>query len=100
MNKPKLDSPILLIGGTGRSGTTIFRKIIELHPDVATIPEWRLLTDPEGIIEYLLLIEQGNPFMLDQAFRRLEKLFDDLQHSSFISRLISRFNKIDKISKL
>jgi hypothetical protein len=98
MNKPKLDSPILLIGGTGRSGTTIFRKIVELHPDVATIPEWRLLTDPEGIIEYLLLIEQGNPFMLDQAFRRLEKLFDDLQHSSFISRLISRFNKIDKIS--
>ncbi len=34
--------------------------------------------------------------MLDQAFRRLEVLFDDLQHSSFLSRFISRFNKIDK----
>ena len=98
MNELKPNPPILLIGGTGRSGTTIFRKIIEIHPDVATIPEWRLLTDPDGVIEYLILLDSGNPFMLDQAFRRLEKLFDDLQHSSFISRFISRFNKIDRIS--
>jgi hypothetical protein len=91
MNLSKLDTPVLLIGGTGRSGTTIFRKIIEQHPDVATIPEWRLLTDPEGIVEYLKILENGNPFMLDQAYRRLVRFISDLQEPHYFSRLLSHF---------
>ena len=96
MNELKSDSPALLIGGSGRSGTTILRKIVEIHPDVVVLPEFRLLTDPDGIVEYLLLLEDGNPFMLDQAFRRLELMFDDLQRTSIISKIISRFNYIDR----
>lgn len=92
------NAPILLIGGTGRSGTTIFRKVIECHPQVATVPEWRLLTDPDGIVEYLMLLENGNPFMADQAYRRLAKLLKDLEGGDLWSRVVSRFRTLDEVS--
>jgi hypothetical protein len=91
MDAHLIRNPILLIGGTGRSGTTIFRKIMELHPDIATIPEWRILTDPNGIIEYLTIIKKGNPSMCDQAFRRLRDMLKDVANPSYLSRFIIKF---------
>ena len=98
MNKYSLNQPILLIGGTGRSGTTIFRKMLERHPDIATVPEWRILTDPDGIIEYLTLLQKGNPSMCDQAHRRLHRLLKDVAQPAFLSRVIHRFPKLESFS--
>lgn len=96
MGNLDLNKPVLLISGTGRSGTTIFRKVMEQHPLVATVPEWRFLTDPGGIIEYLTLLDNGNPFIVDQAFRRLSRLFGELQNIDILSRFISKFNILAK----
>lgn len=90
-----MKQPVLLIGGTGRSGTTIFRRIMEGHPDVATIPEWRILTDPDGIVEYLTVLELGNPSMCDQAYRRLMRLFKDVAIPSYWSRVMNIFSSLE-----
>ena len=93
--------PVILIGGTGRSGTTILRKIIENHRDVATIPEWRFLSDPDGILEYLHILENSNAFTGDQAFKRLETLFSDVTSSSIFSRIFAKyFSWIDSRSPI
>lgn len=99
MSEIFIKHPVLLIGGTGRSGTTIFRKVMECHPDIATVPEWRILTDPGGIVEYLTVLRQGNPSMCDQAYRRLCLLLKDVPHSAFFSRVVSRFfPKLESLS--
>lgn len=77
----------LLIAGTGRSGTTAFRKMVESHPDVCSVPEWRFMTDPCGLVEFLLIARSGNPFMQDQAFRRLQGFFQKIMDDSFPKRL-------------
>jgi hypothetical protein len=98
MNQHSINDPVLLIGGTGRSGTTIFRKLMERHPDVATVPEWRFLTDPGGIVEYLTVLKQGNPYMCDQAYRRLCRLLKDVAQPAFLSRIVNRFSKLQSHS--
>ena len=80
----------LLIAGTGRSGTTAFRKMVESHPDVCSVPEWRYMTDPCGLVEFFLIARSGNPFMQDQAYRRLEDLFNKITDNSFSKRLIQK----------
>jgi len=81
----------MLIGGTGRSGTTVLAKIFAQHPKVATLPEWRLMTDPGGIIEFLAIVEAGNPFAIDQAFKRFSKYVLRLESKDYISRIASKF---------
>lgn len=97
---PEKSMPIILIGGTGRSGTTILRKIIESHKDVATIPEWRFLSDPDGILEYLYILENSNPFSIDQAYRRLRSLFIDITDASVISKIIAKFSYLESKSSI
>jgi len=70
--------PICLIGGTGRCGTTILKKIFQEHPQVAHIPEWRINVDPDGLIDfYAALSECWSPYLLDVKLKRLEKLLQD-----------------------
>lgn len=91
MDLTNKNQPILLIGGTGRSGTTVLRTLIERHRDVASVPEWRFISDPDGLLEFLKVTELENPFCNDQAHRRLESLFRDISRSSFGSRAMMRF---------
>ena len=75
--------PICLIGGTGRSGTTILKKIFSKHPDVADIPEWRFTIDPDGLIDFYSTFFSGwSPFLFDVKRKRLRRLLLDLGRNS------------------
>ena len=77
------NTPICLIGGTGRCGTTILKKILNKHPQVAHIPEWRITVDPDGIIDfYRTLSEYWSPYLFDIKLRRLQKLLQDAGRSN------------------
>ena len=40
---------ILFVGGVGRSGTSVTRQVLGLHPQVANLPfEYRFIIDPDG----------------------------------------------------
>lgn len=54
MNTPSLERPVL-IGGTGRSGTTIAARTLNHHPALATtrVRELRFITGTGGLIESL-----------------------------------------------
>lgn len=69
----RVDHKYLFIGGTGRSGTNITRKMFSLHPDVASIPfEYRFIIDPDGIIDFYQSITNAwSPFMADVKIKRL-----------------------------
>lgn len=95
------NKPVMLIGGTGRSGTTILAKMFSQHPDVATLPEWRLLTDPGGIVEFLTIAENGNPFCIDQAYRRLDIFLKRLGSKNYVSRALVKYGKyIEQVCRL
>lgn len=64
-----------VIGGTGRSGTTILSKVFSEHPAIAQIPELRFSIDPDGIIDfYIGALQCWSPYHCDLRLRRLEAL--------------------------
>ena len=48
-----MDNKVIFIGGSGRSGTNILRKLLSKHSQVASLPfEHRFIIDPDGIIDF------------------------------------------------
>jgi hypothetical protein len=84
---------IHLIGGTGRSGTTILTKIFSCHPEVAVVPEWRYLVDPDGIIDYYVQADNWSPYHSDVRIKRLRDLLISVGKSSRISGAIRGVEK-------
>jgi hypothetical protein len=97
----KTSHNICLIGGTGRCGTTILKKIFHEHPQVAHIPEWRITLDPDGLIDFYMTLSEGwSPYLFDIKLKRLQKLLQDAGRSSAVwnpYRLVLKKFKIQKI---
>lgn len=76
----RLDHKYLFIGGTGRSGTNITRKMFSLHPDVASFPfEYRFIIDPDGIVDFYQSITNAwSPYMADVKIKRLHSYLVNL----------------------
>ena len=74
------ESPIF-IAGTGRSGTTLLRRILKRHPDVfAAARESRFIVDPDGIITLVdALSTNWSPAASDKALRRFEAMMSSLR---------------------
>lgn len=85
-----------LIGGSGRSGTTLLRQIFEKHPRVAAFPtETRFLIDPDGIVDfYASSSVTWSPYLFDRRLKRLRRLLDDVGSNEF-ARGYGRMSRAD-----
>jgi hypothetical protein len=78
---------ICLIGGSGRSGTTIVKTIFQRHPEVAKVPEWRFAIDPDGLIDFYSTFSViWSPYLFDRKIRRLRKLLYTIGRGSVFKR--------------
>jgi len=96
MDTAKIDKDnFLIIGGTGRSGTTILSKIFKSHPEFASVPEWRFLIDPDGIIDFYQSVKYSwSPYLYNIKLKRLDKILKNISHSSKYYRYWRKINKI------
>lgn len=83
---------IVLIGGSGRSGTVITKRLLAMHPKVATLPfEYRFIIDPDGIVDfYRSYPTTWSPYLADGRLKRLEKLLKDLTSDTIFNRIIGK----------
>ncbi|MGH7859848.1 MAG: sulfotransferase, partial [Candidatus Binatia bacterium] len=84
-------SPIF-IGGTGRSGTTILKRILVRHPAIFGLrEEARFMIDPDGLISLVdALSTRWSPGPTDKALRRFEALMKSLKKISPWARVQKR----------
>jgi hypothetical protein len=75
---------ILLIGGTGRSGTNITKQVLAAHSKVFALPfEYRLTIDPDGLIDfYNSFSSTWSPYLADRKIKRLESFLFSLDQPS------------------
>lgn len=70
---------VLFVGGTGRSGTTILKRILSLHPQITSLrDELRIITDPDGALSLEdALTQNWSPYNGDIAIQRFRRLVMD-----------------------
>ena len=86
----------IFIGGTGRSGTTILKKILASHSQVVALPgELRVMTDPGGALELITaLSDRWSPYNADAALQRFQTMV--LEASRGRSELAVTAEKVEK----
>lgn len=89
-----VDQPqICLIGGTGRSGTTVTADLFATHPDVVKVTELRLLIDPDGLLDLLTLADNWSPAHIDARIRRLRNLMSSVASRTRAGLALSRLEQ-------
>lgn len=84
-----------LIGGTGRSGTTILQKIFAQHPNVAWAPEWRFAIDPDGLVDFFTSVTRGwSPYLYDRKVKRLRRLLRAVAQDPPLGRVYRALRRI------
>ena len=88
----KENIPITLIGGSGRSGTTIFRRLFETHPDVCCIQEWRIPVDPGGLVDFFSgITETWTPLIFDARYRELARIISKTGNKNYLTKIYRSF---------
>lgn len=82
-------SPIF-IGGTGRSGTTILKKLIVTNTRVlAAQDEIRVIVDPDGALDLITaLSDRWSPYNADIAFQRFKVLMNECGRARFFHSIL------------
>ena len=85
----------IFIGGTGRSGTTILKKVLQQHSNIVTIPnELRIIIDPDGILDlFSALTERWSVNRADVAIHRFDSLISKCLKGPFIPRIVTRLER-------
>jgi hypothetical protein len=79
----------IFIGGTGRSGTTVLKRVLSCHSQVVSLPfELRIVVDPGGILDLVAaLTEFWSPFNADIAIHRFKRLMLASARTSLAHRI-------------
>ena len=91
-----------LIGGSGRSGSTILKKILKQHPEIFSLPyELQLTVCPDGLIDfYCSVVSCWSPQLFDSKIRRLKSVLKSIGNKGNpMVNLIDRVLKSSGISK-
>lgn len=76
-----------MIGGTGRSGTTLLRRIFDHHPKVATLSEFYITVAPGGLYDfYRTLNTQWTPYLFDDRIEALKRVLYRAENSYPLSK--------------
>lgn len=69
----------IFVGGTGRSGTTILKKIFTQHTKIVSLPcELRVIIDPDGALDLVSdLTDRWSPYHADLALHKFRQLLLD-----------------------
>ncbi len=80
----------ILIGGTGRSGTSILKRALASHPNVVSIPnELRVIADPGGALDLkAALTYRWSPYNADHAIQRFRRLLLDCASTNLWTRAV------------
>ncbi|WP_165602634.1 sulfotransferase family protein [Candidatus Terasakiella magnetica] len=90
---------IILVGGSGRSGTTVLNKVLEQHPMTTVSPPLRYMIDPDGVLEFMRGLDRGwSPYGADIRLKRLKKLLGDVAKPALLSRFIDQIGLRKKLS--
>ncbi|MFP4486927.1 MAG: sulfotransferase family protein [Campylobacterales bacterium] len=81
--------PVLLIGGTGRSGTNVLKYVLSTHSQIYSLPfESRFTIDPDGILPTYALLKDGwSPFVSEVAIKRMDNFLKRLSKRSIQDRI-------------
>ncbi len=79
---------VCLIGGSGRSGTTVLSEIFSCHPDMTDVPEWRFLVDPDGIIDFYNSSMNWSPYHHNLRLNRLKLLLYQTCDSNYFDKFL------------
>ena len=91
---------VCLIGGSGRSGTTILSKVFSQHPEISDVPECRYLIDPDGIIDFYMTCHLWSPYHYDLKVNRLESLLKDVAAGNPFSRFLNLLQNLGILDRL
>lgn len=89
---------LVFIGGTGRSGSNITKKILSQHSKIATLPfEHRFTIDPNGILDFYNTIKYSwSPYICHKKLKDLIQLLNSLNSRNYLKYFIGTLiNKID-----
>lgn len=80
---------VLLIGGTGRSGTNLLKNIFSKRSDVYALPfESRFTVDPDGVcVTYNILKHCWSPMIAEQTINRFSKFMKMLGKRTFFDEV-------------
>ena len=80
----------LLVGGSGRSGTTLLSKLLSTHPIFTKVPETRFLVDPGGVYDFIDRSKNWTPYSADKAVNDFIAVLDKTKSYSSLSHLIAK----------
>ena len=88
------DAPLgqIFIGGTGRSGTTVLKRLLLAHPEiVGYTDELRLIVDPDGLLDLITaLTATWSPYEGDLAITRFRDVLKAVRHRNSGYRYLAK----------